>query len=600
MPVTQYIGSRYVPLFADPAEWSSTKTYEPLTIVMHQGNSYTSKQFVPVGIDIANTDFWAETGNYNAQVEQYRREVADYREYFEQKPFAFATVSEMQNYEHLYKGAICHTNGFHKSGDGGAAWYVISDVGDANGMDVIACSETLRANYVHTEQFINPEAFGAHGSANAAPYINKALEYGNIVINNDYIVNVDENGRCVIIPSNRDIIINSTITLNTNDRSDYAILFIDNVDNINIKGCGTIKGDSSTHIGSTGEYGMGIQILRSTNVAINQITITDCWGDGIYVGSGDIAPCENINICNCNIYHNGRNNISIVSAINCIVENCTLNNAYRIAPRAGIDVEPNNNEVDTCKNIKISNCICNDNTGVGISVVDFTEYDAKNSVYINDCISNTGVIVYTTGTCDTTIDNTVVEPDKRLALQYILAVAISKQSNLRTDIIAKNTDSNTILVQASRDNFNININMNVYGDSIRRISNVYQGELYQRDNIYGTFLLNMPQRPTVDVQAYKFFNEVEIKFTSAAYVTDQQITVSPLGGNYELIAPTSLGVLVPQSSMQIGTTMVVKNSSSVPQPIRVSPTHTLASGHYGIYKALEYGKMYLIADIATA
>lgn len=76
MAVTQYIGARYVPLFADPAEWSSEKAYEPLTIVLHDGNSYTSKQSVPVGIDINDTDFWAETGNYNAQVEQYRRETS--------------------------------------------------------------------------------------------------------------------------------------------------------------------------------------------------------------------------------------------------------------------------------------------------------------------------------------------------------------------------------------------------------------------------------------------------------------------------------------------------------------------------------------------
>ena len=75
MAVTQYIGARYVPLFADPIDWDSTKHYEPLTIVYHQGNSFTSKQFVPTGIDIANTDYWALTGNYNAQVEQYRREV---------------------------------------------------------------------------------------------------------------------------------------------------------------------------------------------------------------------------------------------------------------------------------------------------------------------------------------------------------------------------------------------------------------------------------------------------------------------------------------------------------------------------------------------
>lgn len=73
-PVRQYIGARYVPLFADPAEWDNTKTYEPLTIVLHKGNSYTSRQYVPAGIDITNNDYWALTGNYNAQVEAYRAE----------------------------------------------------------------------------------------------------------------------------------------------------------------------------------------------------------------------------------------------------------------------------------------------------------------------------------------------------------------------------------------------------------------------------------------------------------------------------------------------------------------------------------------------
>lgn len=74
MAVTQYIGARYVPLFADPAEWSSANAYEALTIVLHEGNSFTSKQPVPVGIAIDNEEYWAQTGNYNAQVEQYRRD----------------------------------------------------------------------------------------------------------------------------------------------------------------------------------------------------------------------------------------------------------------------------------------------------------------------------------------------------------------------------------------------------------------------------------------------------------------------------------------------------------------------------------------------
>lgn len=78
MAVREYVGARYVPLFADPIEWNDKRTYEPLTIVEHEGNSYTSRQFVPLGIDISNEDFWALTGNYNAQVEQYRQEVKSF------------------------------------------------------------------------------------------------------------------------------------------------------------------------------------------------------------------------------------------------------------------------------------------------------------------------------------------------------------------------------------------------------------------------------------------------------------------------------------------------------------------------------------------
>lgn len=79
MGTRQYIGARYVPIFGrrgeTSIEWDNTQPYEPLTIVLYQGNSYTSRQYVPSGIDILNTEFWANTGNYNAQVEQYRTEV---------------------------------------------------------------------------------------------------------------------------------------------------------------------------------------------------------------------------------------------------------------------------------------------------------------------------------------------------------------------------------------------------------------------------------------------------------------------------------------------------------------------------------------------
>lgn len=77
--VAQYIGARYVPIFGrkgeDSIEWDNTAPYEPLTIVLYQGNSFTSRQYVPAGVDINNSEYWASTGIYNAQIEAYRNEV---------------------------------------------------------------------------------------------------------------------------------------------------------------------------------------------------------------------------------------------------------------------------------------------------------------------------------------------------------------------------------------------------------------------------------------------------------------------------------------------------------------------------------------------
>lgn len=71
-----YVGARYVPKFASPVEWASNTSYEALTIVTFNNASYTSKVPVPptVGNPANNPQYWALTGNYNAQVEQYRQE----------------------------------------------------------------------------------------------------------------------------------------------------------------------------------------------------------------------------------------------------------------------------------------------------------------------------------------------------------------------------------------------------------------------------------------------------------------------------------------------------------------------------------------------
>ena len=70
----QYVGARYVPKIM--GEWNKALQYEALSVVTYMGNSFTSKVHVPANIDIRNESYWVNTGNYNAQVEQYRKETA--------------------------------------------------------------------------------------------------------------------------------------------------------------------------------------------------------------------------------------------------------------------------------------------------------------------------------------------------------------------------------------------------------------------------------------------------------------------------------------------------------------------------------------------
>lgn len=86
MAVRQYIGARYVPKFYENSngtnEWSSGTAYEALTIVSYNNNSFTSKKPVPAGIGnpAANPEYWASTGIYNAQIDEYRQETQTVKE----------------------------------------------------------------------------------------------------------------------------------------------------------------------------------------------------------------------------------------------------------------------------------------------------------------------------------------------------------------------------------------------------------------------------------------------------------------------------------------------------------------------------------------
>ena len=210
--VRQYVGARYVPKFADPVAWTSGTSYEAMTIVTYNNSSYTSKMPVPatVGNPADNPDYWALTGNYNAQVEQYRQEVSENNAQVEQYRQAvseinaqveqyrqetenvkinyskcFNTAANMIADTSLTEGMIVKTLGYNKIADNGGAFYKIYNTKEQNSEHYENLSNGKYALLI-PNGYITPEMFGAVGDGvtDDSAAINNAIASGSIVIAN--------------------------------------------------------------------------------------------------------------------------------------------------------------------------------------------------------------------------------------------------------------------------------------------------------------------------------------------------------------------------------------------------------------------------------
>ncbi len=162
MSVREYVGARYVPLFADPLTWDATRTYEPLTVVLYQGNSYTSRQAVPANIPITNTTYWAQTGNYNAQVEQYRSEVETFDDRITANATAIATEeSARQSADTSLATSITAEESARQSADTSLATSITAEESARQAADTAMNTRILALeDYAKTEILAFGDSFG--------------------------------------------------------------------------------------------------------------------------------------------------------------------------------------------------------------------------------------------------------------------------------------------------------------------------------------------------------------------------------------------------------------------------------------------------------
>ncbi len=198
-----------------------------------------------------------------------------------------------------------------------------------------------------------------------------------------YYINVDKRLK---LKSNQVLTLDENAVLQALPTSsgEYGILQIFNVENVTVTG-GQLVGDRASHSGSSGEWGMGIYILDSASISIENVSIRDCWGDGIYIG-GD-HPSKNVTINSVTSEGNRRQGLSITNAERVEIVNSEFINTYGTRPAAGIDIEPNDGE--TAKNISIEDTICSGNEGTGLDIVGWCE--RIYGITVSGCtISNNG------------------------------------------------------------------------------------------------------------------------------------------------------------------------------------------------------------------
>lgn len=145
-----------------------------------------------------------------------------------------------------------------------------------------------------------------------------------------------------------------------------------------------------------------IRIFGSRNVLVQNLTVEDSGGDGVYVGYSPSTPvAEDITIDRVISRNNPRQAISVTGATNLTLKDSVFNDTGGAAPQCGIDIEPNYPS-GSVVNFKAVNCDFNGNAFAGIIIamprLDETSEPVTIS-FLNCRIrdNNTGISVHNTG-----------------------------------------------------------------------------------------------------------------------------------------------------------------------------------------------------------
>lgn len=221
-----------------------------------------------------------------------------------------------------------------------------------------------QSGFIHLSDYL-PANHVRDASVDYTDKIQHVLDNNKKIIFPNYPLLINQKGLKLSSDTHLKFLENGSLILSPTNTSQYSVLAVVDVENIIVENV-EIIGDRDNHIGEKGEWGMGIYIIGSNNVQIENAKISKCWGDGISIKRSKTKNSKSVYIKNSSFSKNRRNGITIGSGENIKIENVKFESIDGTLPMAGIDIEPDSN-LDKITNITISN-VETRNCNIGIQI----------------------------------------------------------------------------------------------------------------------------------------------------------------------------------------------------------------------------------------
>ncbi|PSL44903.1 parallel beta helix pectate lyase-like protein [Chitinophaga niastensis] len=236
------------------------------------------------------------------------------------------------------------------------------------GLDAFAKEATGIASTAFDLTSVLPAGYSKDGTVDYTTQLQQGIDTHTEVVFPDFPVLVNDKGLLLKNNSNAVFRKHSALLLQPTDKKNYSVLNIIDVENVKVY-FPVIAGDRKNHKGNEGEWGMGLSIRGSKNVTIIHPVVTDCWGDGIYIGQSakTKAVSSNITIYNAALDNNRRNGISIISVNGLKLIRPVVSNSNGTLPMSGIDIEPNDSWA-LVNNIEMDHPVTFNNAKYGVVI----------------------------------------------------------------------------------------------------------------------------------------------------------------------------------------------------------------------------------------